>query len=150
MAWVEESVGVVYEAEQDGQSLFRSGESLGMVGVGHLLLIREGRLRWPLFYPQSTQHTSRPAPSLLHILPRNPRSVGRESVARGRLYFVGCATAYPRHSAKRALSARYALANSNRSMPYPDSSARNRTSEVIVFCTSELRRSLSTGVRERG
>jgi hypothetical protein len=58
MAWVEESVGVVYEAEQDGQSLFRSGESLGMVGVGHLLLIREGRLRWPLFYPQSTQHTS--------------------------------------------------------------------------------------------
>jgi hypothetical protein len=56
---VEESVGVVDEAEQDGESLFRSGVPLGMVGVGHLSLLREGRLRWPPFYPQSTQHTSR-------------------------------------------------------------------------------------------
>jgi hypothetical protein len=49
---------------------------------------------------------------------------------------------------KRGLKALYALANSNRSAPYSDSSARNLTSEVIVFCTSEPRRSLSTGVRE--
>jgi hypothetical protein len=34
---------------------------------------------------------------------------------------------------------RYALANSNHSTPYSDSSARNRTSEVIVFCTNEPR-----------
>jgi hypothetical protein len=34
--------------EQDGEGLFRSGEPLGMVGVGHLLLLGEGRLRWPL------------------------------------------------------------------------------------------------------
>src|SRR5215211_5441925 len=34
-------------------------------------------------------------------------------------------------------------------MPYPDSSARNCTSEVIAFCTSEPRRSFSTGVRGR-
>src|SRR5215204_2218496 len=55
---VEQSIGVVDEAEHDGEGLFRSGEALGMVGVGHLLLLREGRLRWPPFYPQSTQHTS--------------------------------------------------------------------------------------------
>jgi len=46
--WVEESVGVVDEAEEEGEGLFRSGEPLGMVCVGHPLLLREGRLRWPL------------------------------------------------------------------------------------------------------
>ena len=56
---VEEGVGVVDEAEQDGQGLFRLDEALGMVGLGHLLLLREGRLRWPPFYSQSTQHSSR-------------------------------------------------------------------------------------------
>src|SRR5687768_15075133 len=50
---------------------------------------------------------------------------------------------------KRALRALYALTNSNRPTPYSDSSARKRTFEVIVFCTNELRRSLSTGVRGR-
>jgi hypothetical protein len=47
---VEESVGVVYEAEEDGQGLFRVGEPWGMVGSGHLSLLGEGRLRWPTFY----------------------------------------------------------------------------------------------------
>src|SRR5215211_409558 len=41
---VEVGVSVVYEAEEEGQSLFRLGEAWGMVGVGHLLLLREGRL----------------------------------------------------------------------------------------------------------
>jgi len=50
---------------------------------------------------------------------------------------------------KRALRALYALANSNRSAPYCDSSARKRTSEVIVFCTNEPTHLLSTAVRER-
>jgi len=37
-------VSVVYEAEQDGEALFRLGEAWGMVELGHLLLLREGRL----------------------------------------------------------------------------------------------------------
>ena len=41
---VKEAVSVVDEAEQDGKDLFRVGEAWGMVGVGHLLLLREGRL----------------------------------------------------------------------------------------------------------
>ena len=35
---VEVGVGVVDEAEQDGYGLFRSGESVGMVFLGHLML----------------------------------------------------------------------------------------------------------------
>jgi hypothetical protein len=47
--------------------------------------------------------------------------------------------AYPCHLpfCKRALRALYTLVNSNRSTPFVDSSARNRTSEFIVFCTTE-------------
>ena len=46
---------------------------------------------------------------------------------------------------KRALRAGYALANFSRSTPYSDSSARNRSFEVIVFCILEpIRWSLST------
>jgi hypothetical protein len=41
---VEDAVSVVDEAEEDGDGLFRIGEAWGMVGVGHLLLLREGRL----------------------------------------------------------------------------------------------------------
>jgi hypothetical protein len=37
-------VGVVHEAKQDGQGLFRLEEAWGMVGLGHLLLLGEGRL----------------------------------------------------------------------------------------------------------
>jgi hypothetical protein len=43
-------VGVVYEAEEDGEGLFHVGEAWGMVGLGHLFLLGEGRLRWPPFY----------------------------------------------------------------------------------------------------
>src|SRR5215213_228659 len=48
--WVEMGVGVVDEAEEDGEGLFRVGEQWGMVGLGHLSLLGEGRLRWPPFY----------------------------------------------------------------------------------------------------
>ena len=41
-AGIEEAVGVVGEAEQHGQRLFRAGEAWGKVGVGHLLLLVEG------------------------------------------------------------------------------------------------------------
>ncbi len=41
---VEQHVSIVHEAEEDGQSLFRESKASGMVGVGHLLLLREGRL----------------------------------------------------------------------------------------------------------
>ena len=47
---IEQRVGVVDEAEEDAQGLFREGEPWGMVGAGHLLLLGEGRLRWPSFY----------------------------------------------------------------------------------------------------
>src|SRR5215216_5478113 len=48
-AGVERRVSVVHKAEEDKQGLFSLGEATGMVGVvGHLLLLREGRLRWPL------------------------------------------------------------------------------------------------------
>ena len=62
---VEEGVDIVDKAEQDGEGLFRSGEPLGMVELGHPLLLREGRLRWPPFYSQSTQHSSRVNGALL-------------------------------------------------------------------------------------
>jgi len=41
---VEMSVGVVDETEEDGEGVFRSGEAWGMVGLGHLSLLGEGRL----------------------------------------------------------------------------------------------------------
>jgi hypothetical protein len=63
---VEEGVGVVDEAKQDGEGLFRSSEPLGMVGLGHQVLLREGRLRWPSFYSQSTQHSSRVERAVIH------------------------------------------------------------------------------------
>jgi hypothetical protein len=58
---VEQCVSVVYEAEEDGEGLFRVGEAWGMVGVGHLLLLREGRLLMAPFLSRakSSQHTSR-------------------------------------------------------------------------------------------
>jgi hypothetical protein len=43
-------VSVVHEAEEDGQSLFRLEEAWGMVELGHLLLLREGRLLMAPFY----------------------------------------------------------------------------------------------------
>jgi hypothetical protein len=43
-AGVEQHISVVYEAEQDGEGLFRVGEAWGMVGSGHLLLLGEGSL----------------------------------------------------------------------------------------------------------
>jgi hypothetical protein len=57
-ARVEQAVGVVHEAEEDSQGLFRLGEAWGMVGEGHLMLLGEGRLRWPLFtsYPIHATH----------------------------------------------------------------------------------------------
>ena len=43
-ARVEQHISVVHEAEENGQSLFRLGKAWGMVGLGHLLLLGEGRL----------------------------------------------------------------------------------------------------------
>jgi hypothetical protein len=37
-------VSVVYQTEEDGEGLFRVGEAWGMVGLGHLSLLGEGRL----------------------------------------------------------------------------------------------------------
>ncbi len=41
---VEQRLSVVHYAEEDGEGLFRVGELWGMVGLGHLLLLCEGRL----------------------------------------------------------------------------------------------------------
>ncbi len=41
---VEMGVSVVDEAEKHREGLFRLGEAWGMVGLGHLLLLGEGRL----------------------------------------------------------------------------------------------------------
>jgi hypothetical protein len=41
---VEMSVSVVYETEEDAQSLFRVDGAWGMVGLGYLLLLVVGRL----------------------------------------------------------------------------------------------------------
>jgi hypothetical protein len=49
-AGVEMGVSVVDETEEDGEGLFRIGEAWGMVGLGHLLLLREGRLLMAPFY----------------------------------------------------------------------------------------------------
>src|SRR5215213_4049891 len=92
---------------------------------------------------KGTRNPMSPAkPLLLLNVPRNLQRVGRESGARSRLHFLGCVTA---PLCKRVLSTRYASANSNRSAPSSDSSAWNRTSEIIMFCTREPRRSSSTG-----
>jgi hypothetical protein len=57
---VEMDVSVVHETEEDGQGLFCLGEAWGMVGLGHLLLLGEGRLLMAPFlsHAESTQHTS--------------------------------------------------------------------------------------------
>ena len=47
---VEMSVSVVDEAKEHREGLFRVEEAWGMVGLGHLFLLGEGRLRWPHFY----------------------------------------------------------------------------------------------------
>ena len=39
---VEQDVGVVYEAEEHGQSLFQAGEGGGMLGLDQLLLLVVG------------------------------------------------------------------------------------------------------------
>lgn len=39
---VEMSIGVVDETEEDGEGVFRSGESFGMVDAGHLSLLVVG------------------------------------------------------------------------------------------------------------
>ena len=41
---VEEGVSVVDEAEEHREGLFRLDEAWGMVGMGHLFLLVEGRL----------------------------------------------------------------------------------------------------------
>ena len=58
---VEQCVSVVHEAKKkNGQSLLGVGEAWGMVGLGHLLLLCEGRLLMAHFLPhaKSLQHTS--------------------------------------------------------------------------------------------
>ena len=58
---VEQCVSVVHEAKKkNGQSLLGVGEVWGMVGLGHLLLLCEGRLLMAHFLPhaKSLQHTS--------------------------------------------------------------------------------------------
>jgi len=60
-AGVEMGVSVVVdEAEEDGEGLFRIGEAWGTVLMGHLLLLREGRLLMAPFLSRakSSQHTS--------------------------------------------------------------------------------------------
>jgi hypothetical protein len=55
---VEDAVGLVHEAEQHDHGLFCLGEAWGMVGLGHLSLLGEGRLRWPPFYLVSDPRNS--------------------------------------------------------------------------------------------
>src|SRR3712207_9031675 len=55
---VEQRVSVVDEAEEDGQSLFRPSEASGMVGLGHLLLLREGRLLMAPFLSRTEDRKS--------------------------------------------------------------------------------------------
>jgi hypothetical protein len=53
---VEQRVGTVDKTKQAGNLLFRPVKSSAMVGAGHLLLLREGRL-WPLSNPRQ-MHTT--------------------------------------------------------------------------------------------
>jgi hypothetical protein len=46
---VEGGVGVVYEAEEHGQSFFQVLEGEGMLGVGHLISLWWG-VGWPPIY----------------------------------------------------------------------------------------------------
>ena len=79
-----------------------------------------------------------PKPSLFLIVAYTPRSAEHGNTARSRLYYVGYVTAYPTEC-KRALRARYALANSNLSVPPSVSRALKRIPSVFVF--SDLYRS---------
>src|SRR5215213_10403557 len=81
-ARVEMGVSVVDEAEEDGEGLFRVGEAWGMVGLGHLSLLGEGRLRWPPFYLV-------PNPRNTH-LERRQREVRRIPLPRTPVNSVGC------------------------------------------------------------
>jgi len=46
-AGVEQRVSVVHEAEKDAQSFFQIGKRVGMLGLGHLLLLVVGSLMAP-------------------------------------------------------------------------------------------------------
>jgi hypothetical protein len=60
-ARIEEAVGVVYEAEQDGDGLFRAVEAWGKVVLGHPALLRSGNsVRMaPFLHRQTAQYSSR-------------------------------------------------------------------------------------------
>ena len=47
---IEQGIGVVYEAEEHGQSLFQVGERVGMLGVGHPRFLSSG-VRMAPFVP---------------------------------------------------------------------------------------------------
>ena len=57
-ARVEETVGVVHEAEEHGERIFQMDERGGMLRSGHPRFLSPG-VRMAPFYRQSTQHTSR-------------------------------------------------------------------------------------------
>ena len=56
---VEEAVGVVYEAEQDGDRPFQGGERGGMLRLGHPRFLSLGIRMAPVLYKQTTQHSSK-------------------------------------------------------------------------------------------
>ena len=47
---IEQGIGVVYKAEEHGQSLFQVGERVGMLGVGHPRFL-SSRVRMAPFVP---------------------------------------------------------------------------------------------------
>src|SRR5215207_4225808 len=58
-AWVEEGVGVVDEAEQNGDRLFQGSEGGSMLRMGHPRFLSSGSRMAPfLSHTESTQHTS--------------------------------------------------------------------------------------------
>src|SRR5215207_9709724 len=61
-AWVEEGVGVVDKAEQNGDCLFQGSEGGSMLRMGHPRFLSSGsRMALFLSHTESTQHTSRVA-----------------------------------------------------------------------------------------
>ena len=75
---VEQCVSVVHEAKKkNGQSLLGVGEAWGMVGLGHLLLLCEGRLLMAHFLPhaKSLQHTSSRTIPILRLAGRLHKAV---------------------------------------------------------------------------
>jgi hypothetical protein len=125
-ARIEEGVGVVYEAEQDGDGLFRAVEAWGKVVLGHPALLRSGNsVRMaPFLHRQTAQYSSRP-PTWASA----PRRTPAEPLLSATAHFAAGAEPHP----GPGLAVGYAVSIVTSASPSVPSRARNAKSGSIIY-----------------